>query len=82
MHYGKFVAEAKFLEQREEYSRLIRQHDSDGIMALLTNEAVEKQVQDTNNFPPDLPLASIVFHEMSKTDYGCRKHCGFNLDYS
>lgn len=44
MHYGKFVAEAKFLEQREEYSELIRRRDAEGIMSLLTNKAVEKQV--------------------------------------
>lgn len=44
VHYGKFVAEAKFLEQRPEYTELIREQDSNAIMALLTNEAVEKQV--------------------------------------
>jgi chorismate mutase len=44
VHYGKFVAEAKFLDHREEYSELIRRQDSDAIMDLLTNKAVEKQV--------------------------------------
>lgn len=44
MHYGKFVAEAKFLAQREEYTHLIQRNDSEGIMALLTNKAVEAQV--------------------------------------
>ena len=43
VHYGKFVAEAKFLEQREEYTELIRRQDSNAIMDLLTNAAVEKQ---------------------------------------
>ena len=45
VHYGKFVAEAKFLEQREEYTKLIKRRDSDAIMDLLTNAAVEKQVR-------------------------------------
>ena len=45
IHYGKFVAEAKFLAQRDEYSSLIRQHDADGLMQLLTDEAVETKVR-------------------------------------
>lgn len=44
MHYGKFVAEAKFLEQPGKYSELIRRQDGEGIMELLTNRTVEKQV--------------------------------------
>eukprot|EP00200_Dunaliella_tertiolecta_P004138 CAMPEP_0202338072 /NCGR_PEP_ID=MMETSP1126-20121109/496_1 /ASSEMBLY_ACC=CAM_ASM_000457 /TAXON_ID=3047 /ORGANISM="Dunaliella tertiolecta, Strain CCMP1320" /LENGTH=284 /DNA_ID=CAMNT_0048928381 /DNA_START=331 /DNA_END=1185 /DNA_ORIENTATION=- len=46
IHYGKFVAEAKFRSQTEEYTRLIRAQDADGIMALLTDKAVEKKVVD------------------------------------
>lgn len=45
VHYGKFVAEAKFLEQREKYTQLIKRGDSDAIMDLLTNKGVEKQVR-------------------------------------
>jgi len=44
IHYGKFVAEAKFLAKREEYSSLIRARDADGLMKLLTDEAVEAKV--------------------------------------
>lgn len=44
VHYGKFVAEAKFLAQRKEYTKLIEQQDGDGIMALLTNQTVEEEV--------------------------------------
>ena len=44
IHYGKFVAEAKFLANTEEYSSLIRQQDADGLMRLLTDEAVEAKV--------------------------------------
>eukprot|EP00026_Physarum_polycephalum_P009744 Phypoly_transcript_09878.p1 GENE.Phypoly_transcript_09878~~Phypoly_transcript_09878.p1 ORF type:complete len:234 (+),score=36.57 Phypoly_transcript_09878:37-702(+) len=44
IHYGKFVAEAKFQENPEEYSRLIRAGDTDGLMRLLTNTAVENRL--------------------------------------
>ena len=44
IHYGKFVAEAKFLAKREEYSSLIRARDADGLMRLLTDESVEAKV--------------------------------------
>lgn len=44
IHYGKFVAEAKFLAQTEKYSSLIRQQDAGGLMKLLTDEAVEAKV--------------------------------------
>ena len=45
VHYGKFVAEAKFLEQRAKYSELIERQDSAAIMKLLTNKTVEKQAR-------------------------------------
>ena len=44
IHYGKFVAEAKFRAQPEEYGALIRQRDAAGLMRLLTDEAVEAKV--------------------------------------
>lgn len=44
VHYGKFVAEAKFRAEREEYSRLIAANDEEGIMTLLTNKQVELRV--------------------------------------
>lgn len=44
IHYGKFVAEAKFLAQTEEYTGLIRTKDADGIMALLTDLPQEERV--------------------------------------
>ena len=44
VHYGKFVAEAKFQAERERYEKLIRDGDDDGIMKALTKPAVEKQV--------------------------------------
>ena len=44
IHYGKFVAEAKLLANTEDYSSLIRQQDADGLMRLLTDEAVEAKV--------------------------------------
>ena len=65
IHYGKFVAEAKFRAQPEEYSDLIRKQDGNGLMQLLTNQAVEDRVvarvtnkaafygQDINEEVPD-----------------------------
>ena len=65
IHYGKFVAEAKFRAQPDEYSDLIRKQDGNGLMQLLTNQAVEDRVvarvtnkaafygQDINEEVPD-----------------------------
>lgn len=41
VHYGKFVAEAKFQEQPEKYAEMIRAKDVDGLLALLVNKQVE-----------------------------------------
>eukprot|EP00850_Spirogloea_muscicola_P022747 SM000310S11938 [mRNA] locus=s310:126271:127833:+ [translate_table: standard] len=45
IHYGKFVAEAKFQETPELYQPLIEAQDAAGLVELLTYEAVEKKVQ-------------------------------------
>jgi|GEM_PF-230886 len=44
IHYGKFVAEAKFQAERERFSEMINNNDADGIMAALTNITVEDAV--------------------------------------
>jgi chorismate mutase len=44
IHYGKFVAESKFLSDPNEYERLVDTNDADGVMKLLTNEVVEAKV--------------------------------------
>lgn len=44
IHYGKFVAEAKFQAQTEKYTRLIKERDGDAILELLTDRAVELKV--------------------------------------
>mmetsp|Transcript_2358 Transcript_2358/g.5407 ORF Transcript_2358/g.5407 Transcript_2358/m.5407 type:complete len:404 (-) Transcript_2358:1227-2438(-) len=44
VHYGKFVAESKYLADPEGYQRLVDAGDSDGVMELLTNSAVEAKV--------------------------------------
>eukprot|EP00164_Ancoracysta_twista_P011692 GFYU01018133.1.p1 GENE.GFYU01018133.1~~GFYU01018133.1.p1 ORF type:complete len:261 (-),score=39.68 GFYU01018133.1:23-805(-) len=41
IHMGKFVAEAKFQDDTETYTRLIQEKDEDGIMKLLTKPDVE-----------------------------------------
>ena len=45
IHYGKFVAEAKFRADTEQYQRLITNKDRDAIMRTLTSVDVEKKVQ-------------------------------------
>jgi chorismate mutase len=44
IHFGKFVAEAKFLQEKEKYSKLIKNNDADGLMKLLTKQSVEDKV--------------------------------------
>ena len=44
VHYGMFVAESKFRSKPEQYTALIHAGDEEGIMALLTNAAVEERV--------------------------------------
>ena len=44
IHYGKFVAEAKFQAQTAEYTELIKARNADKIMELLTDRAVELKV--------------------------------------
>jgi chorismate mutase len=44
VHYGKFVAESKYLADPEGFQKLVQTGDADGVMKLLTNEAVEAKV--------------------------------------
>lgn len=44
IHYGKYVAEAKFRAHTEQYTTLIKNGDADGILALLTDRTVELKV--------------------------------------
>lgn len=44
IHFGKFVAEAKFREERQKFTELIRSQDAEGIKAAITKPEVEKQV--------------------------------------
>uniref|UniRef100_A0A7S0RV80 chorismate mutase n=1 Tax=Pyramimonas obovata TaxID=1411642 RepID=A0A7S0RV80_9CHLO len=46
IHYGKFVAEAKFRSNKETYTQLIKAQDAEAIMDSLTFPAVEKHVVD------------------------------------
>lgn len=45
IHYGKFVAEAKFRDSSKEYEPAIRAQDREALMNLLTFENVEAMVQ-------------------------------------
>ncbi|MGK3757063.1 MAG: chorismate mutase [Bacillariaceae sp.] len=44
VHYGKFVAESKYLGDPDAYQALVDANDAEGVMKLLTNEAVELKV--------------------------------------
>jgi len=44
IHFGKFVAESKFLSETEKFRRLIEAGDRDGIGEAITNKAVEVKV--------------------------------------
>lgn len=44
VHFGKFVAEAKFLKEKAKFIRLIREKDIEGINREITDEKVELQV--------------------------------------
>ncbi|KAE8807917.1 chorismate mutase 1 [Hordeum vulgare] len=45
IHYGKFVAEAKFQESPEAYTPAIKAQDGDQLMQLLTYETVERAIE-------------------------------------
>lgn len=44
IHFGKFVAEAKFRSDKELYTNLIKNNDIEGIMKHITNSAVEEKI--------------------------------------
>ncbi|SCW01266.1 LAFE_0D08790g1_1 [Lachancea fermentati] len=44
IHFGKFVAEAKFQADRALYSKLIKEKDIEGLYKSITNEAVEEKI--------------------------------------
>jgi chorismate mutase len=44
IHFGKFIAEAKFQAETEKYTKLIQANDTEGIMEALTNLIVEEKV--------------------------------------
>lgn len=70
IHYGKFVAEAKFRAQKDKYTLLILDQDAEGIMTALTDKAVEKRVRTSIQCPRGgqfyialhYQLASVALH--------------------
>ncbi|RMX66232.1 hypothetical protein DD238_004205 [Peronospora effusa] len=65
IHFGKFIAEAKFQAETERYTKLILENDAAGIMEALTNLTVEKKVLErvkqkasTYGQDPNAPAAS------------------------
>ncbi|EZF09752.1 chorismate mutase [Trichophyton rubrum D6] len=46
IHFGKFVAESKFLAETDKFVKLIKAEDRDGIEEAITNSKVERMVLD------------------------------------
>ena len=44
IHFGKFVAESKYQSNPEGFQKIVDKGDANGVMVLLTNEEVKKQV--------------------------------------
>ncbi|GMM38868.1 chorismate mutase [Saccharomycopsis crataegensis] len=44
IHFGKFVAESKFINDREAYTIMIKNKDAKGLEAAITNAAVEEKI--------------------------------------
>lgn len=44
IHFGKFVAETKFQQEKERFTELIKNKDIPGIEAAITNQAVEDKI--------------------------------------
>ncbi|GME87789.1 unnamed protein product [Ambrosiozyma monospora] len=44
IHFGKFVAEAKFRNEKERFTKLIKEKDIPGIEDAITNAAVEQKI--------------------------------------
>ncbi len=63
-----FVAEAKFQEHPEEYSKLIREGNEEGIEQLLTNKAVENRLLRRVFVKASLYGADISDTSITKTD--------------
>lgn len=65
IHYGKFVAESKFLSQTEKYTRLIHAHDSEGLMAAITDAVVEAKVRSCMDCRVlGCPVLLVIFHTL------------------
>ncbi|KAL7001767.1 Chorismate mutase 2 [Sarracenia purpurea var. burkii] len=75
IHYGKFVAEVKFVEAPEEYGLPIRSKDRDTLMKLLTFESVQEMVQKR------VEKKAMVFGQQVSLE-GCDKPAKYKVDPS
>ena len=55
IHYGKFVAEAKYRANEEVYRQQVERQDAEALMDLLTDVRVEQQVR---------PGRALLMHSM------------------
>lgn len=77
IHYGKFVAEIKFLDSPDDYRPAILAQDRDALMKLLTFESVEEMVKRR------VEKKAIAFGQEVKLDYDADNKPGkYKLDPS
>jgi len=63
IHYGKFVAEAKFQSEPQVYLQLIEKRNADGIMEKLTNVQVEEKLLERVKLKASTYGKDIVFEK-------------------
>lgn len=66
IHYGKFIAESKYLNDKKRYKKLILKNDKKGIMDKLTNKEVENKLLErvklkTSNYGQEPNAINPVF---------------------
>ena len=74
IHYGMFVAEAKFCAQTDAFSRLIEAGDASGLMNLLTNKVVEDKVvarvlHKAKRYGTDVQISDATSKSVCKPSY-------------
>ncbi|KAL9677324.1 hypothetical protein QQ045_005552 [Rhodiola kirilowii] len=68
IHFGKFVAEAKFLDDPQEYTPLIIAKDRDALMKLLTVKEVEEMVKMRVEKKAEIFGQEVTLHGENKGD--------------
>lgn len=83
IHYGKFVAESKFLNDQAGYTTLLEKGDTMAVLDLLTNVEVERKVLrraylKAKNYGQDISIDESKKREIKRNDIGEGKD---DMDY-